>query len=533
MLSLLDLVASRESVARPDVPMSFIAFAEACGVEWETPGQRILCDVAFDGRNPRDYEGEEREVACELFGEVEAIPLSQRGVIAAVCGARGGKTYLLGAIRTLHLALTVPLESMAAGQKATGLIVAPDMRLAQECLDYVKGVLDEYPWGSWELRAMRTTERVVLERGQHRVAITCLPATKGGKALRGRSLTSAFLDECAFFQDASYKVNDVEVYRAVSPRVLPGGQVIMASTPWAELGLLYDMFSQNRPEPKTAIAIRASTLTLRGAEWVREIVAREIERDPVNAEREYGAEFMGAGTEQFFPPSAIEAAAVDGLERDRKLPGYAGGDLAFVRDSAALALCQHSYEAIEVTKLVELVPGKDPLRPSEVVRRFMSEIREHGADGMAADSHYRETVREHFEQDGERLRFKLLPEGLDGKAQQYLLARHLLVEGRLRIPNDQRLIAQLKSITKRATSGGRLTISAPHRANAGHGDLVSAIVAAVWHCYGRHKSSQWQRPELLPEPGTDEAIDREADKLKQMAIREAAERANRKLDRYR
>ena len=69
--------------------------------------------------------------------------------------------------------------------------------------------------------------------------LEALPATRGGSALRGRSLVGAVLDEAAFFRDEDYSVNDAEIYRAVAPRILPEGQTIIASTPWAEgVGLL-------------------------------------------------------------------------------------------------------------------------------------------------------------------------------------------------------------------------------------------------------------------------------------------------------
>ena len=106
-----------------------------------------------------------------------------------------------------------------------------------------------------------------------------------------------------FLRDSTYAVSDQEVYRAVAARVLPGGQVILASTPWAKSGLLYDMFSANDNKHETAIAVRAPHAAPEPAGWVQEIVMRrEMARDADNANREYGAQFMTAGSSRCFDP---------------------------------------------------------------------------------------------------------------------------------------------------------------------------------------------------------------------------------------
>ena len=48
--------------------------------------------------------------------------------------------------------------------------------------------------------AAETADSVTIERPDgRRVVIECLPATRGGSAVRGRSLVGAVLDESAFF----------------------------------------------------------------------------------------------------------------------------------------------------------------------------------------------------------------------------------------------------------------------------------------------------------------------------------------------
>src|SRR5262249_30644541 len=123
------------------------------------------------------------------------------------------------------------------------------------------------------------------------------------------SLVGAVMDESAFFRDEDHSVNDAEIFHAVAPRVMPEGQVILASTPWAQgIGLLYDLFSANHGAPRTAVAAHAPTLLLRNDARTAAMVERERERDPDNAAREFDAKFMSSGAGLFFDPSAVDAA---------------------------------------------------------------------------------------------------------------------------------------------------------------------------------------------------------------------------------
>lgn len=459
---------------------SFVRFCEGLGVKL-TPGQRVIALVALDGVEPGSLRGAERELARRIFGDVETIPAEARHVLAAVCGARGGKTYVLVALRMLHLALTVSLETLAPGEQASGIIVAPDLRLARQALRYVSGAAERRP----ELAAMvasETSDSLTLRRPDGIVTIECLPATRGGSALRGRSLVGAALDEAAFFRDDSYQVNDVEVFKAVAPRVMAGGQVVIASTPWAEAGLLYDLHVANHGRPQTALSAHAPTTVLRDDARTRGLVERERLRDPDNAAREFEAEFMAAGSGAFFDPRIIDAA----IDPSRPLslphsPGMVASvavDLAFESDASAAVAIYRDGSGFTVADLLELRPAKgSPLTPSAVVGAFASFAKARGAFNVASDVHYRQAAIEYLQAAG--LGFRDLPGGQSGKVAQYTIARSLLNDGRVRLPPHPRLIAQLKAIVSKPTPGGGLSISSP-RQGGSHGDIASAFVGALY-----------------------------------------------------
>lgn len=458
-----------------------------------TPAQLEASRVCFDGAEPSEQWRD------RLFGGAARIPERARHVVIEVAGARSGKSRR-HAMRLLHLALTMPLDRLAPGEKAIGLIVAPDMRLARQALTFVAGVASSLPRGMVQKIA---AESVTIRRiDGHVVSIECLPATKGGSAVRGRSLVGAVLDEAAFFRDDSHAVNDVDIYRAVAPRVMRGGQVMIPSTPWGKLGLLWDFFDREYGKPGDALVVHAPTLLMRDNDPdVMAEVTRERGRDPENAKREFDAEFLSARESAFFDERAIDAA-VDGallLPAPRKQNAIvaASADWGFRQDSSALAVVQRDADMFEVSNLLELVPGDKPLKPSDVVSQFAHAASMYDVEDIVSDGHYEEAIREHL--NAHSLNLIRLPDGAGGKADTYQVARGLLNEGKVRAPKHERLLRQLREVISRPTSGGGVSIQSPRRKGAGHGDLVSALVGALWHASRLEPMREYRRTDKLTE----------------------------------
>lgn len=452
--------------------VTFVEFCRHLNVQL-TPGQRRVVRVAYDGEEP---------AGDAMWGGVSAFPPALRKVLVAVCGARGGKSYVFSALRLLWGALTRDLDRLRPGQEAIALIVAPDIRLGHEVLRYVSGAV-KADAALASLIVRETTDSVVLRRDDgHVVSIECLPATRGGRAVRGRWITDAVLDECAFFRDEGYQVNDAEIFRAVAPRVLPGGQIILASTPWAESGLLFDMYRDNWGHPVTAMAVTATTLELNPA--MAADVARERLRDPDNAEREFGAKFMRSGSERFFDEALLDRCEDATLVLPRlPLPGeevVAGADLGFRRDSSALVIAHRGHKIVRIAEILELKPEDGtPLKPSEVVRTFGARVKAHKGSYVMADQHYRETLAEHLSDFD--LGYSAAP---STPSDAYVAARQVMREGIVRIPVAPRLRQQLREVVARPQPGGGLSILMPRKPAGGHGDIASAFVLALCQAGG-------------------------------------------------
>jgi hypothetical protein len=473
------------------VPSSFVEFAKTWLSVDLTPAQTVLCKVAFDGAEPGELVAEERELACELFGDIETVPDLARVVIAVIIGGRAGKTYLF-ALRLLHLGLIVDLHELAPGEKAVGIIVAPDLELAGQALNFVRGAIQSNERLA-TLVTSDTTEFIDLVRfdGQP-ISVRPRAASRGGKTGRGKNLFGAVMDEACFFLDhaSGYTVNDEEIYKALSPRVMSGGQLLIPSTPWTEAGLLYDIWTANYGAPQFALAAHAPTLLMtRRADgtYVQDTdkrVERERLRDSANAEREFDANPMSAETTKFFDPRIIEACTDDDLDDITAPTGYweeahFGLDTAFRRDSTAGVVARamnRERDRVVIAECVEITPPKGgKLKPSDTLKALLDRAVYHRSASVIADLHYIETVREHT--DGLSL---TLAEAPADNVLPYIAMRTAMKEGKLRISRQHgKLLAQLKEVVGKPTSGGRISISSP-RKNGTHGDLVSAAVLAVW-----------------------------------------------------
>jgi hypothetical protein len=462
-------------------PVRFPAFLRGTGFE-PTPAQRVMCSVLWDDVDPADLRGDDRELATSMFGPVDTVPASSRGVRVQVKGRGVGGT-MLTAYRGVHLGLTVVAPRLAPGEPLYWLFVGPDLRLARQAMRFAWGLVEATPALRRRVVGEATRDSFTLRRDDGRIVILeSLPATRGGSALRGRSLAGAHLTEFAFFRGEDAAINDVEVLRAVAARIIAGGEIDVESTVWTEAGQLFEFDRSDWGNPTGALVARCPTLTMRPDAHTRAIVEAERVRDPENAAREFDAVFLGGGASAFFDAHSLERAVNKARALVLRMPGAvigAAADLGLVSDSSAIAIVALIDGRFVLLELLEIRPRKGaPLRLSEVIAAFAAVMRAHGVTEFYADSHAREPAREWCDKEGIRLVGG--PEGNAGKVSTYQALQSVFREGRMELPRHDRLLAQIRGIVSKPTAGGLLQISSPRRSGSGHGDLVSALVLAVF-----------------------------------------------------
>ncbi len=154
----------------------------------------------------------------------------------------------------------------------------------------------------------------------------------------------------------------------------------------------------------------------------------------------------------------------------------AGCDLAFRSDSSSLVIVHTRVGIRYVAEVLELRPQKGvPLKPSEVCAHFAERMKAHGASHVLADQHYRETLDEYLNAAG--LVYVPAP---NTPAAAYVRTRVLLRQGVVRLPDHPRLLQQIKEVTGRPLAGGGLSIVQNRWRAGGHGDLLSAMVLALY-----------------------------------------------------
>lgn len=468
----------------------FASSRSYCGLD-PSPLMAAVYD-ASEGIRPTTIDD---ATALTHFGcELDALPTVPRRTVAVRAGGRAGKSSRLMAVAALHRAWTVPLPTLRRGEVASSMLVAPDISLARQTLSFVAGYIEDSALLQRALVDEPTKDSVELRRPDgKRVRVEVRAASRGGRGVRGRTLCFAGLDEaCFFFDELTGVVNDADLYRAATQRVVPGGQVWISSTPWiADTGLLETLIAKNFGAHEHALVVTAGTRALNPTWDPTGEIERDLrEQDPEAAAREIDGEPITGGAGVFFDSAALSACVDDSLELPIppslcRRTAFAG-DLGFVSDSSALVGVAEVDGILTVVSLSELRPTKgNPLRPKAVIDDFAATMSRYGARSFMADAHYRESAREHLAMHG--VRFLDAPGGRDGKAEAYLHAKKLIHERRVRLPpNHARLLTQLRQVVSRPAPGGGLVITSPRRkGGGGHGDIASALVLALWAAKSR------------------------------------------------
>lgn len=465
-----------------------------------TTGQRVICKVAFGDYDPADLEGEERELALELFGGVRDVPDKAKRFVCMRLGRGSGKTTLCSAY-AVYVAVCQPVK-VGPGDTPYVITIAPDLPTAKlaisMCREMIRGntALERLVCGD------EKTVITIRRPGGQQVKIEAFAASRGGSSVRGRTILAFLLDEAEFFTSNgmdggnTYAVSDTDIFRALKPRLVRNGKGMLVSTPWPVETLMGTMFDANWGSCKTAVAIKAPTLLVRGDDPdVAANVADERERDPDNCRREYDCEIDGLTGEGFFDPTLLSSAVMetDGTTTNgpgvteyrgpynRLWPTAAASDLGFSRDSSTLVICQHDGRRYHTVAYVEMRPKPGaPLKPSVVFAKFAEVARAYGCKFIIGDGHYREAFKEALQASG--IALVDAPEGMTGKQETFTRVRAVLQEERCLLPKGEltsRLIQQAKLVTAKPAPGGQLSIKIPRKVGMGHGDLVSSWVLAV------------------------------------------------------
>jgi hypothetical protein len=481
-------------MSRRRAALSSVQFADRVLHRPHTRGQRAFASVAFDGADPIDLPDGDREIAIEMFGGVERIPPEARRVVVGLFGRDSGKTSMT-AEWAVHRLLVADAK-VGPGEVPTGIVVAPDLKTARLTVRMAIAHVRATPRAG--TLVAESKDGFTLRRADGaEVTLEAFAASRGGYTTRGRPILFAVLDESAFhFSGDGYSRTDDDIFKAILPRLMKGGIVVLITTPWGEDSLVHRLFAANFGNPTTALVAKASTLVMRdNAPDVVELVNAELARDEQNAKREFFCEFLAGGSSAFFDAAQIERVTQkerpEVLTLDRGAHAFGAIDTGFRKDSSTIAIVHVLADGtMVVAELAEMRPSAGaPLTPMGVAQMFADVARRHGVSVLMSDGFYVESIKENLVPA--KIQIVDAPPNQSGKVKVYMAARAALNEARLLLPPHPRLLGQLRSITSRPTSGGGLEINAPRR--GGHGDLASALVLAVYAA-SKHPKGPHPRP---------------------------------------
>jgi hypothetical protein len=296
--------------------------------------------------------------------------------------------------------------------------------------------------------------------------------TASYRTVRGYTIVGAILDELAFWRSDESAEPDIEVVRALRPAMatVPGAMLLGISSPYSRRGVLWNAYRQHFGEDSNVLVWQTAT-ELMNPKVDDRVISEAYRDDPVAAAAEYGADFR-SDIESYITREAVEAVVVPDR---RELPSVpqnqysafcdpSGGS----SDSMTLAIAHLEKEVAVLDAVREVRP---PFSPENVVAEFAQLMRLYCVRQVYGDRYAGEWPREQFWKHGVTYRPAEKP-----KSDLYRDILPLLNSKRVELLDHSVLVAQLCSLERRTSRGGRDSIDHPPR---GRDDVANAVAGAL------------------------------------------------------
>jgi len=451
-------VPLREALSDPNLLGTAIA-----GDSWSS--WRTLL-IAAMGEELRENE---REIFSQLTGR-EREPLQRVDQFAAVIGRRGGKSRAMATLATYIAGLCDHSDALVPGERGVLLCVALDQRVAKIILDYAEASFERSPILK-QLIASRTADALELTNG---ITLEVRPASF--RKLRGPTYVAVIADELAFwYVDAAYANPDVEILNAVEPGLATtGGPLILASSPHARRGVLWEVFKRHYGaggDPLILVA-HGPSRTLNPS-LPQRVVDRALEKDRTRATAEYLAEFR-TDVEGFVALEVVESC-VGGYREMLPAAGVTYGGFVDpsggTEDAMTLAIAHRGTKPDDRVIVDAIREVRPPFSPSAVVDDFAVLLKSYRISKVVGDHYGGEFVKEPFRRHGISYEVCKQP-----KSDLFRDMLPLLNSGQITLPQNDRLIAQIVGLERRVSRGGKDNIGHPPH---GHDDVANAVSGVV------------------------------------------------------
>jgi hypothetical protein len=408
---------------------------------------------------------EERAIFTQ-FTSRATEPLTRCEELVAIVGRRGGKTRVIGVLAVYIAALVDHTDVLAAGETGMMLLIAQSQNTAAVALNYATAIFGNSPILR-QLIANRTADALKLTNGN-----TIEVRTASFRRLRGPTYIGCIADECAFWMTDESANPDVEILNAVRPGLsTTRGPLIIASSPYAKKGILWDAFRRHYgPDGDKLILVARGASRDFNPSLPQSVVDRALERDREANTAEYLAEFR-SDISTFVSYEIVGGCVGDHVEMS---PLDGNRYYAFVdpsggsADSFTLAISHRDGERVVIDATREIRP---PFSPEAIVDEFTSLLKSYRITHVRGDRYAGEWPREQF-------RKRSIGYTCSEKTKSDLFRDLLpmLNSGSIVLPKSDRLVSQLCGLERRTSRSGKDSID---HGPGQHDDLANAVAGAA------------------------------------------------------
>jgi len=297
------------------------------------------------------------------------------------------------------------------------------------------------------------------------------------RTIRGRTLLAVVFDEVAYWRDEVSATPDIETYRAVLPALATtGGMLVGISSPYRRLGLLHTKHRDHFGQDNADLLVVAGASESFNPSLDTAIIASQRASDPEAAMAEWDGLFRN-DIAALLDEAMIDAAIEHG--RPLELPPRGHRYVAFADASAgrhdAFTICVGHREGERSSGrfVADVVRGRHPpFNPNEVATEFARLARDYGIVSVVGDNYAAEWVAEAFRSAGVGYERSSLV-----RSQLYLEGLPVINRGAISIPDQPRLIRELRLLERRVHRSGKDSVD--HGAG-GSDDYANALFGAAW-----------------------------------------------------
>ncbi len=386
-----------------------------------------------------------------------------------IAGRRAGKDSVASAIAAWFGAIPDYSGLLRPGEAASVMCLAVDRQQAKIVLRYTKAFFERIEL----LHGLVTREHAEGLDLSTGAELSVLASNY--RSVRGRSVACAVLDECAFWRSDESVSPDTETYAALVPGLatLPGSMIVGISSPHRRGGLLYEKYRAHYGKPDDDVLVIRAPSRVLNPTLDQKIIDDAMARDPDVARAEWLAEWRD-DIATFLSRDLIENAVDTGVpvrppRPDVRYVGYVDAASGVGKDSFACAIAHAEGEEIIVDLVHEIRPGFNPTSATAEVCALLKTYRistvrgDKYAAGFVIEAHAKFGIN-YLYCDNDT-------------STNYLGALPLFTSGRVRLVDNERLVAQFAGLERRTSPGGRDRVD--HGVGDRHDDAAAAVAGAL------------------------------------------------------